>query len=149
MDNVQYGITVRKGDYEVSVHGDKDWVELKFKELFSESLGESVLKAPRRSAELPATLGEFLDEKGNPKKHTDVVAVYGYWLFKKEKFTSFNARDITGCYDSTRRPKPKNVNAIIDTNVASHIFAEATEKKNGKKAWVITRPGEDHVVQMR
>jgi len=33
--------------------------------------------------------------------------------------------------------------------VTSHLFAEAKEKKDGLKAWVITRTGEEYVEQMK
>jgi len=87
--------------------------------------------------------------KGNPKKHADATVVFAYWLFKGENMESFNAKDIEECYDRTRKPKPKNINQIINNNVSRHYFAEAKEKKDGFKAWVITRPGEEYVEQMK
>lgn len=148
MDNMTYKINFRKGDFQVEVQGDKEWVEKKFKELISEDFKASLPKEPAKGG-LPETLGEFLDKKGNPKKHTDIIAVYAYWLFKKEGFQSFNVKDIVTCYDATRMPKPTNPNQIINTNVSSHVFAEANEKKDGLKAWVITKTGEEFVEQMK
>ena len=87
--------------------------------------------------------------KGDPSKHTDAVAVFAYWLFKVEKTISFNVQDILGFYDKTRKVKPSNVNQIINQNVASHLFADASEKKDGLKAWVITRKGEEYVDQLK
>jgi hypothetical protein len=98
---------------------------------------------------MPGTLGEFLDLKGDPSRHTDSIAVFAYWLFKVEKMTSFNVQDILGCYDRTRKAKPSNVNQIINQNVTSHLFADAPEKKDNLKAWVITRKGEEYVEQMK
>lgn len=143
-----YRIKVKQGDYEVEVQGDKEWVEGKFKELTTQEVSISI---PRGVVEkgMPGTLGEFLDLKGNPSKHTDSVAVFAYWLFKVEKMETFNVQDILDCYDKTRKAKPSNVNQIINQNVASHIFAEASEKKDGLKAWVITRTGEEYVEQMK
>jgi hypothetical protein len=148
MDNITYKISFRKGDFQVEVQGDCVWVEKKFKELISEDFKNSLPKEMTKE-EFPDTLGEFLDKKGNPKKHTDVIAVYAYWLFRKEGFQSFNAKDIVACYDTTRRPRPKNPNQIINADVQSHIFAEATEKKDGLKAWVVTKTGEEFVDQMK
>lgn len=148
MDNITYKIRFRKGDFEAEAQGDREWVETKFKELLSEDFKASLPKELSREG-MPDTLGEFLDIKGNPQKHTDVVAVYAYWLFKKEGFQSFNVKDIIDCYDKTRRVKPKNPNQIINVNVSSHLFAEASEKKDGFKAWIITRTGEDHVLNMK
>lgn len=148
MNDVSYRIRVRKGDFEVEVQGDKNWVEEKFKDLTSQEVIVSMAEEVAAKG-MPGTLGEFLDQKGNPSKHTDSVAVYAYWLFKVEKMESFNVRDIINCYDMTRKTKPSNPNQIINQNVASHIFAEAPEKKDGLKAWVITRTGEEHVEHMR
>ena len=148
MTETNYRIRVKQGDFEVEVQGDKDWVESKFKELTTQ---EVFISLPKKVAAkgMPGTLGEFLDQKGNPSKHTDSVAVFAYWLFKVEKMTTFNVQDIIECYDKTRKAKPSNVNQIINQNVASHVFAEASEKKDGLKAWVITRTGEEYVEQMK
>jgi len=148
MSETSYRIKVRKGDLEVEVQGDKIWVESKFKELTTQEVAIAVSKEVAARG-MPETLGEFLDQKGNPSKHTDSVAVFAYWLFKVEKMATFNVQDILECYDKTRKAKPSNVNQIINQNVASHVFAEASEKKDGLKAWVITRTGEEHVEQMK
>ena len=141
-----YKIGLRKGDFEIVVQGDKEWVESKFKELTSENKISVLQEQP--SPNIDSTLGEFLDSKGNPQKHTDLVAVYAYWLFKKQGLPSFNVKDVISCYDSTRRPKPTNPNMIINANVSTHLFAEAPDKKEGLKAWVITRTGENYVDKM-
>ena len=147
MSEMTYKIKLRKGDFEIELQGDQKWVEDKFKELTGE---ESPLPVAEKvlAEGMPETLGEFLDQKGNPKKHTEVVAVFAYWLFKVEKMNSFNVKDIVVCYDSVRKAKPTNPNQIINTDVASHLFAQASEKKEGLKAWILTRTGEEFVEQM-
>jgi hypothetical protein len=148
MSTIEYRISVKRGDFEVEVQGDREWVERKYKELTTERIA---IPAPEniKTEEMPGTIGEFLDIKGNPSKHTDSVTVFAYWLFKVEKKATFNVQDILNCYDRTRKAKPSNVNQIVNQNVASHIFAEASEKKDGLKAWVITRKGEEYVEQMK
>jgi hypothetical protein len=148
MSDVNYRIKIRKGDFEVEVQGDKIWVESKFKELTTQEVAISVSKKVATEG-IPETLGEFLDQKGNPSKHTDSMAIFAYWLFKVEKAESFNVKDMIDCYDKTRKAKPSNPNQIINQNVQRHIFAEASEKKDGLKAWVITRTGEEFVEQMK
>lgn len=148
MANMPYRIRLRNGDFEVEVQGDKEWVENKFKELTTEKVGIAS-KLETKITGLPETIGEFLDQKGNPQKHTDVVAVYAFWLFRVEGMKSFNVKDIVSCYDKTRKAKPSNPNMIINQNVATHLFAEAPEKKEGYKAWIITRSGEEYVKQMK
>lgn len=148
MNENNYRIKYRKGDFEVEVQGNKDWVEKKFAELTSKEIavkGTNVL----RTEGMPGSLGEFLDMKGNPKKHTDISAVFAYWLLKADKMVSFNVEDIESRYDLTRITKPSSIHVTMTTNVQRHVFAEAKEKKDGKKAWVITRKGEGHVEQMK
>lgn len=148
MNAVTYRLKLKKGDFELEVQGDREWVESKFEKLTTEQISIAGIKeaVPRG---MPQTLGEFLDQKGNPQKHTDVVTIYAYWLFHVEKMESFNVKDIVGCYNRTRKTKPSNPNQIINQNVTSHLFAEAKEKKDGLKAWVITRTGEEYVEQMK
>jgi len=148
MSAQDYRIKVRKGDFEVEVQGDKEWAEGKFKELTTQkeaiSLGIGTMVEGT-----PGTLGELLDLKGNPQKHTDSMVIFAYWLYRVEKMNSFNVKDIIDCYDKTRKAKPSNPNQIINQNVARHIFAEAPEEKDGLKAWIITRTGEEYVEQMK
>jgi len=147
--DANYRIRVRKGDFEVEVQGDdRVWVEGKFKELTTQKVAVSISKRVEVEG-MPTTLGEFLDQKGNPSKHTDTIAVFAYWLFKVEKMESFNVKDVINCYDRTRKAKPSNPNQIVNQNVASHIFAEASGKKDDLKAWVITRTGEEYVEKMK
>lgn len=147
MNDSIYRIKVKKGEVEVEVQGDKVWVEEKIKELTSQEISTSFSKEILAKG-MPETLGEFLDQKGNPSKHTDSMAVFAYWLFKVEKMKSFNVKDIIDCYNKTRKAKPSNPNQIINENVKRRIFAEASEKKDGLKAWVITRTGEEYVERM-
>jgi len=148
MDDISYRIKVKKGDFEVEVQGDRQWVEAKFKELTGKEFQMTMVKKIETES-IPDTLGEFVEQKGNPQKHTELVAVFAYWLFKVEEIASFNAKDIIYCYDKTRRVKPKNANQIINTNVRSNLFAEASEKKEGYKAWILTRTGEEFVRKMK
>jgi hypothetical protein len=146
MDDMLYKIKVRKGDFEIEVQGDREWVEAKLKELTREEF--QVPLAKMETIGMPATLVEFLEQKGNPQRHTALVAVFAYWLLKAEKTESFNAKDIVSCYDRTRRVKPTNPNQIINTNVRSNLFAVAKEKKEGYKAWFLTHTGEEFVEKL-
>lgn len=148
MTDISYRIRLKKRDFEVEVQGDKGWVESKFAELTTRKTAiagvmETTIK------DLPETLGEFLDQKGNPERHTDLVAVYAFWLFREEEMNTFNVRDIVSCYKRTRRTKTSNTNMVINQNVATHLFAEVSEKKDGYKAWTITKKGEKYVEQMK
>jgi hypothetical protein len=146
--NMTYRIKVRKGDSEVEVEGDKQWVEDKFKELTVEKpYAPKVSEA--KTGTIPNTLVEFLQAKGNPQKHTELVIVFAYWLLKAEKVETFNVRDIISCYDKTRRVKPSNANQIINTDVRSNLLAQASDKKDGYMAWFLTHTGEQVVENMK
>lgn len=148
MENgLNYKIRLRKGEFEVEVQGDRQWVEHKFEELTTDgNEGKQAIFAPSASKkEIPNTLGEFLETKNNPQKHTELVAVYAYWLLKAEKQQSFNVKDILSCYDMTRRAKPKNANQIINADIQANLFAPANESKDGYKAWFLTHTGEEFV----
>lgn len=148
MTEITYRIKFRTGDFELELQGDQKWVEDKFKELTGEGTRPTV-PAKVLAEGMPETLGEFLDMKGDPKKHTEIVAVFAYWLFKVENMESFNVKDVIACYEKVRKSKPTNANQIINTDVASHLFAEAREKKDGLKAWILTRTGEEFVENMK
>ena len=148
MNEITYRIRFKRGDSEIEVQGDQKWVEAKFKELTSKEFQVAVREKVVTEG-IPKTLGEFLDQKGDPKKHTEIVAIFAYWLFKVEKMDAFNVKDIIACYEKVRKAKPKNPNQIINTDVASHLFAEAGAKKDGYKAWILTRTGEEFVEKIK
>ena len=127
---------------------DKEWVEDKFEELTSEEPA-IITKEEKKTEGLPETLVEFLEIKGNPKKHVDIAAVFAYWLLKAEKVSVFNGKDIEGLYERTRTTKAKNPSDIIYKNVRKHFFAEVKEGKDGLKAYQLTRKGEEYVEQMK
>jgi hypothetical protein len=143
-----YKIRLRKGEFEVEVQGDKQWVEQKFEELTGEEK-QPTFAASTSKEQIPKTLAEFLEMKNNPQKHTELVAVYAYWLLKAEKLQSFNVKDIISCYDMTRRAKPKNANQIINTNIKTNLFAPASDNKDGYKAWFLTHKGEEFVKNLK
>jgi len=148
MSETNYRIRYKKDNFEIEVQGDKAWVEKKLEELKSKEIGIAGEKRGE-AAGMPKTLVEFLGKKGNPKKDTDITAVFAYWLLKVENMASFNVNDLLNCYDLTRKVKPKNPNQTINNNISRQVFAEAKEKKDGLKAWVITDTGEKQVEQMK
>jgi hypothetical protein len=148
MNETNYRIRYKKDNFEVEVQGDKDWVEKKFGELTTKEIVVAGAKGKEVEG-MPPTLVEFLGVKGNPKKHTDIMAVFAYWLLKVEKMDSFNVNDVLACYDTTKKTKPKNPNQTINNNIGRKVFAEAKEKKDELKAWFITDTGQEHVEKMK
>jgi hypothetical protein len=158
MSDANYRIRYKKGDFEVEVQGDKTWVEGKFEEFRKElptkappptHSGSQPTTQTAVDTTLPASLAEFIIAKGNPNEHTDIEVLCAYWLLKKENMNSYNATDIKNCYDKARIAKPTNINDIMNTIQSSGHIMEVSEKKDGKKAWVITGTGEKYVEQMK
>lgn len=148
MSETNYRIRYRKGDFEVEVQGDKDWVEKKFKELTEGKVVTLEGITPEVEA-LPTSLVEFVKAKGNPRKHTDIAIVFSFWLHKKEKMSSFNVDDIERCYTEARIPKPKNIGDLMNRVQGRGYLMPAPKKKDNKKAWIITTSGEKYVKQMK
>lgn len=146
-NETNYRLKYRKGDFEVDVQGDKTWVENKFKELTEGKL-VTMEEAPPKVEGLPESLGEFIRARGNPSKHGDIAIVFSYWLHKKEKMSSYNIDDIEKCYDDTRTRKPKNIGDAMNKAQAKAYLMPASKKKERRKAWVITRAGEEYVEKM-
>jgi len=148
MSEANYRIRYKKGDFEVELQGDKDWVDSKFKELTeSKTISPAVTSS---KGVVPATsLVEFIKAKGNPSDHTDIAIIFSYWLHKKEKMISYNKTDIENCYAKARITKPANVTDLMNRVQGKGYVMPASEKKDNKKAWVITRSGENYVEQMK
>ncbi|MEM3580195.1 MAG: hypothetical protein QXH40_04985 [Candidatus Bathyarchaeia archaeon] len=146
MTETSYRFKYKKGDFEIEIQGDKEWVEKKFKEVMGEKIIEPATLIAKVKA-LPDSLVEFLKIKGDPKEHIDRIIVFSYWLFYKENLKSYNVDDIERCYDETRIAKPTNIHAFMNDLQAKGYLKPAGEK-DGKKAWVVTRTGEEYVEKM-
>jgi len=158
LSDANYRIRYKKGDFEVEVQGDKAWVEVKFEELKKDvppkmspnSASNSQTPTLTTSdGTLTGSIVEFIKIKGNPARDTDRAVLFAYWLFKKENMSSFNAADINNCYDQARIPKSTNISSIMNQIQSQGFVATVKEKKDGKKAWVITTTGEAFVEQMK
>ena len=149
MGETNYRIKYRKGDFEVEVQGDKAWVEKKFNELTEGKVVAPEEKITPEVKVLPTSLVEFIKAKGNPSRHTDIAIVFSYWLQKKEKMSSYNVDDIEKRYIEARITKPKNIGDVMNRVQGKGYIMPASKKKDEKKAWVITRTGEEYVEKMK
>jgi len=146
-----YKLRFKKGDFEVEVQGDKEFVTTKFEELtkgktVSIKIGEEEIVT---AGELPTSLAEFVKLKGDPKEHTELTMIFAYWLFKKENMDSFNVRDMEDCYSQTRIPKPTNLSDVMNRNQGKGLLVRSEGRKDGLVAWAITRSGEEYVEKMK
>jgi hypothetical protein len=154
-----YRIRYKKGDFEIEVQGDKAWVEGKFEAISKNMPTVAQLPSPSGSqptttpeavdTSLPSSIVEFIKAKGSPSDHTVIEVLFSYWLLKKENMASYNATDIQNCYDQARITKPANINGIMNQIQATGYVMEVKEKKDNKKAWVITGTGEKYVREMK
>jgi predicted nucleotidyltransferase component of viral defense system len=146
-----YSIKYKKGDLEIEVQGDKAFVEEKFKELLEIKpvipQKESVVTSPiqfQEEASRKVSMGEFLKSK-DPKSHGDKILVFGYYLENFIDESSFNLNDIEKCYNQARIPKTKNFPQYIAQLIRDGYLMDFEEKKDNKKAWILTDSGLKYV----
>lgn len=143
-----YVMRYKKGDFEIEVHGDKEFVEQKFKELLELKMATKEEIAPitkpigegKKSA-----LTEFLVSKGADITHGDRILIFGYYLDKFENQQIFNIKDISDCYRKTRTQPTKNFSQYIAGLVRQGYLMDAPQKKDGNKAWQLTTKGMEYV----
>jgi hypothetical protein len=73
--------------------------------------------------------------------------VLAYYLEYIEGMNSFNVSDLENAFRSAKEKLPKNLNDAVNKNIARGLLMEAKEKKETKKAWVLTSTGENYVEQ--
>lgn len=69
----------------------------------------------------------------------------GYYLERYKKLESFNSDDLKKAFVSAKEPLPSNINAFINQNIKNGHIMEVSEKKDKKKAFVLTNTGEEFV----
>jgi len=89
---------------------------------------------------------EFLMSK-NIGAETQRVLALAYYLERAEGLASFNVPDLEAVFRSARERLPKNMNDVVNKNVARGFIMEAAEKKDSKKAWQLTATGERFIEQ--
>lgn len=149
MNEPNYRIKYRQGDFEIEVQGDKEWVEQKFEELTERKSVRGAEVAEAKEIDLPSSLVEFIKQKGDPSRHIDLITIFGYWLFHKLDTPTFNKKDIQSCYADARISESSNTSAEINHAQAEGYFRRAEERKDGLIAWTITPTGEKYVKQMK
>lgn len=92
------------------------------------------------------TIKEFVLEK-NLKGDVQKTLIIAYYLEKHENMSSFNVDDLAKYFRLAKEAVPGNLNDKINMNIRKGHIAEASEKKDGKKAWYLTSTGENYVEQ--
>lgn len=87
---------------------------------------------------------EFLLER-KPKGAVQTALAVGYYLEKCEAVVSFNKDDIEKIYRSAKMSPPANINDKVNMCIRAGYMMESEDKKDNKKAWVLTLLGEKYV----
>jgi len=88
------------------------------------------------------SIGELFAEK-KPRTDVDKVLTAGYFLEQVEGAPSFNVDDLERCILHAKERIPKNINDSVNKNIKKGTMMEAPAKKAGRKAWLLTRTGEE------
>ena len=105
---------------------------------------EALPVAKEGSLSKKISVKEYINSK---KLHTaiDKTLVIGYYLENFEGYSSFSVKDIEDYFRQAKEPVPSNINDMISKNVNKQFMMEAKGKKDGKRSWVLTNPGEQRM----
>jgi hypothetical protein len=102
------------------------------------------LEENESSQQKSLSVKEFLRSK-KPNSNVQKTITIGYYLEKFENMSAFNASDIRNGFKAAREPEPSNIQAFINQNISNGHIMDFKEKKNKKKAYVLTNSGEEYV----
>ncbi len=96
---------------------------------------------PSGEAAKKMSIKEFLKTKNvdDDVKRTLVIA---YFLEHIEGYSAVNTDDLKKAFALAKCPIPSNVNDKVNMNIKNAHMMECAEKKDNKKAWVLTATGE-------
>lgn len=151
---ITYRLHIKRGDREVDVQGDKDFVATRFHELKTQVFGDvgdlpgspvTITTGEIRPA-VGTTLSEFVRNL-KAAQHTDIVLGMAYYLLMQQSQSSFTSGDIYQLYAESRLPKT-NVNLAIIGNIRKGLVTERPDRKNGLKSFAITPSGEEYIEKL-
>lgn len=110
---------------------------------------EAALQNTVSSSSLPRqgksqSIKEFLMTK-SASTANDRALVMGYFLENSIDREDFTADEIKECFRRAKIPAPKNVNDVVNKNIAKGFMMESGSQRPGVKSWVLTMSGEQHV----
>ncbi len=106
----------------------------------------SVSSAKSRHAppEKKLSLKEFIISQA-PSNAVQTTLTIGYYLENHDGVSPFNASDLEEGFRAARETVPPNINDKANQCVKNGYFMVEKSKKDSKKAWVVTRTGEEVV----
>jgi hypothetical protein len=152
MVEAAYRIKIVKGDQQLEVEGDKDFV-LQMVNRFEQTKGQplqpttpeapSQPTAPSESAEVSTkslSVGEFLRRTGF-KKHTERVLAFGYYLEKHAGMSDFTPADINACYYDAKMDSSNTSQMIIHNIRRGRMMEAKSTEAKGRKKYTLTNDG--------
>jgi len=118
-----------------------DKLEERVEKLERQFVGEST---PNLQRVRKQSAKEFLLTK-SLKSEVQRALALAYFLEREEGLTAFNVADLEAAFRSAREKLPRNMNDVVNKNVAHGYLMEMKEKKDSKKAWQLTSTGERFV----
>src|SRR5262245_36827647 len=88
----------------------------------------------------PLTIKEFILSK-RPSNDVERTLAIAYFLERFVGLTSFNIDDLSHHFQLAKESIPGNINDKVNLNIKKGHLAEAREKKDKKKAWIVTNSG--------
>jgi hypothetical protein len=101
-------------------------------------------KGKKGSGKKKLSVKEFVLLK-NPKDDNLKTLCIAYYFEKYEGACCFNAKDLEKGFRLAKETPPRNINDRVNKNIARGFMMEAEEKKDKRKAWVLTSSGERFV----
>lgn len=151
-----YRIRFSDGSTEFEFEGDKKFVIDLFKMYYKTDSLKNSAPSPEKSNKLlkqgavkDKSLVEFIRDY-NPKKHTDYVLAFAYYLEKVSGKESFTPMDINNCYYEAKMEK-SNTSQMIIYNIKRGYLMAAKKAKSEKVVnnYTITSSGIDFVEKLK
>jgi len=92
----------------------------------------------------PPSIKEFILSK-NPNDEVQLTLAIAFFKEAYEHLDSFNVRDLEDGFRKAKEQVPLNTNDKVNMNIKNGHLMEASEKKDGLKAWTLTSSGERFV----
>ncbi len=87
------------------------------------------------------SIKEFMISK-SPNDDPQRTLAIGYFFEKFRNMTCFNAADLEQGFRDAKIKPPQNINDKVNRNISKGYMMETEEKKDSRKAWVLTNTGE-------
>jgi len=96
--------------------------------------------SPKDGKRRNLSINEFLREKG-PTTVIDIILTIAVYHERFVGADSFSANDLLDLIRKAKQKKPKNINDLINKNIAKGYFEEDKVGEDGKKRWYVTSSG--------